>query len=83
MIPLSLSEVRELAPGRLDAVGNGGEADMITGVKVDSRRVEPGDLFVVVSRGEAAPQDAAVGKLGFRHFGIGHGCRVGRVRAHC
>jgi UDP-N-acetylmuramoyl-tripeptide--D-alanyl-D-alanine ligase len=47
VIPLTLAEVRELAPGRLE-----GDAEVITGVKVDSRRVEPGDLFVVVSRGE-------------------------------
>ena len=53
MIPLSLAEVRELVSGRLD-----GDAETITGVKVDSRRVEPGDLFVVVSRGEAFLADA-------------------------
>ena len=53
MIPLSLAEVRELAPGRLE-----GNAETISGVKVDSRRVEPGDLFVVVSRGEAFLGDA-------------------------
>jgi UDP-N-acetylmuramoyl-tripeptide--D-alanyl-D-alanine ligase len=53
VIPLSLAEVRELAPGRLE-----GDAETITGVKVDSRRVEPGDLFVVVSRGEEFLGDA-------------------------
>jgi UDP-N-acetylmuramoyl-tripeptide--D-alanyl-D-alanine ligase len=53
VIPLSLAEVRELAPGRLE-----GTAETITGVKVDSRRVEPGDLFVVVSRGEEFLADA-------------------------
>ena len=53
MIPLRLNEVRALALGRLE-----GDADVITGVKVDSRRVEPGDLFVVVSRGEAFLDDA-------------------------
>ena len=53
MIPLSLDDVRELAPGRLE-----GDAEAITGVKVDSRRVEPGDLFVVVSRGEEFLGDA-------------------------
>jgi UDP-N-acetylmuramoyl-tripeptide--D-alanyl-D-alanine ligase len=53
VIPLSLAEVRELAPGRLE-----GEVETITGVKVDSRRVEPGDLFVVVSRGEQFLDDA-------------------------
>jgi len=53
VIPLSLAEVRELASGRLE-----GDAETITGVKVDSRRVEPGDLFVVVSRGEEFLADA-------------------------
>jgi UDP-N-acetylmuramoyl-tripeptide--D-alanyl-D-alanine ligase len=53
VIPLSLAEVRELAPGRLE-----GDAETITGVKVDSRRIEPGDLFVVVSGGEAFLDDA-------------------------
>ena len=53
MIPLTLADVRALAPGRLD-----GEAEAITGVKVDSRRVERGDLFVVVSRGEEFLADA-------------------------
>jgi UDP-N-acetylmuramoyl-tripeptide--D-alanyl-D-alanine ligase len=53
VIPLTLDEVRELAPGRLN-----GAAETITGVKVDSRRIEPGDLFVVVSRGEAFLNDA-------------------------
>jgi UDP-N-acetylmuramoyl-tripeptide--D-alanyl-D-alanine ligase len=53
VIPLTLAEVRELAPGRLE-----GTAETITGVEIDSRRVEPGDLFVVVSRGEAFLEDA-------------------------
>ena len=53
MIPLTLAEVRDLAPGRLE-----GTAETVTGVKIDSRRVEPGDLFVVVSRGEAFLNDA-------------------------
>jgi UDP-N-acetylmuramoyl-tripeptide--D-alanyl-D-alanine ligase len=53
VIPLRLDEVRELAPGRLE-----GTAETITGVKIDSRRVEPGDLFVVVSRGEVFLDDA-------------------------
>ena len=53
MIPLTLAEVRALAPGRLE-----GDADTITGVEVDSRRVIAGDLFVVVSRGEEFLDDA-------------------------
>ena len=53
MIALTLDEVRALASGRLD-----GSADSITGVKVDSRLVEPGDLLVAVSRGEEFLGDA-------------------------
>jgi len=53
VIALTLDEVRALASGRLD-----GSADSITGVKVDSRLVEPGDLFVAVSRGEEFLGDA-------------------------
>jgi UDP-N-acetylmuramoyl-tripeptide--D-alanyl-D-alanine ligase len=45
--------VRALSLGRLE-----GEADEITGVQVDSRRVRPGDLFVAVSGGEAFLDDA-------------------------
>jgi UDP-N-acetylmuramoyl-tripeptide--D-alanyl-D-alanine ligase len=51
VIPLSLSEIRPL--GRLE-----GEADVVTGVQVDSRLVEPGDLFVAVSGGESFLADA-------------------------
>jgi UDP-N-acetylmuramoyl-tripeptide--D-alanyl-D-alanine ligase len=35
-----------------------GDAESITGVQVDSRRVRPGDLFVAVSGGEAYLEDA-------------------------
>jgi UDP-N-acetylmuramoyl-tripeptide--D-alanyl-D-alanine ligase len=45
--------VRALSLGRLE-----GDADAITGVQVDSRLVEPGDLFVAVSGGEAFLEDA-------------------------
>jgi UDP-N-acetylmuramoyl-tripeptide--D-alanyl-D-alanine ligase len=45
--------VRALSLGRLE-----GDADAITGVQVDSRLVEPGDLFVAVSGGEAFLDDA-------------------------
>ncbi len=48
MIPLALAEVRELTTGKLRAAPG---ADRITGVTIDSRRVEPGDLFVAVGRG--------------------------------
>jgi UDP-N-acetylmuramoyl-tripeptide--D-alanyl-D-alanine ligase len=38
--------------------GGGGDADAVTGVDVDSRRIRPGDLFVAVSGGEAFLDDA-------------------------
>jgi UDP-N-acetylmuramoyl-tripeptide--D-alanyl-D-alanine ligase len=44
VIPLPVSELRGL--GRLEAT-----ADEVTGVQIDSRRVEPGDLFVAVRGG--------------------------------
>jgi UDP-N-acetylmuramoyl-tripeptide--D-alanyl-D-alanine ligase len=48
VIPLSLEEVAALCPGRLDAAP---WADEVTGVQVDSRRIEEGDLFFVVGGG--------------------------------
>ena len=45
MIPLDVSEVRELELGTLDGDGT------ITGVRIDSRLAGPGDLFVAVGRG--------------------------------
>ena len=51
MIALRLDELPEL--GELDA-----RAAEITGVKVDSRRVEPGDLFVAIGRGVDFLDDA-------------------------
>ena len=47
--------MRALSLGRLE-----GEADFVTGVRVDSRLVEPGDLFVAVAGGEAFLDDARV-----------------------
>ena len=49
MIPFSLAEVAALCPGRLDAAP---WAEEVTGVRIDSRRVEEGDLFVAVGGGE-------------------------------
>jgi UDP-N-acetylmuramoyl-tripeptide--D-alanyl-D-alanine ligase len=46
VIPLPVEEIRPL--GRLDA-----DADEVTGVEIDSRRVGPGDLFVAVRGGVA------------------------------
>jgi len=48
VIPLTLDEVAELCPGRLDRAP---WADEVTGVQIDSRRVEEGDLFVEVGSG--------------------------------
>jgi UDP-N-acetylmuramoyl-tripeptide--D-alanyl-D-alanine ligase len=45
--------VRALSPGTLE-----GDADTVTGVDVDSRRIRPGDLFVAVSGGEPFLADA-------------------------
>jgi UDP-N-acetylmuramoyl-tripeptide--D-alanyl-D-alanine ligase len=45
--------VRALSLGALE-----GDADAVTGVRVDSRLVEPGDLFVTVAGGEAFLDDA-------------------------
>ena len=52
MISLALED---LPPGRLEAAPG---AEWITGVKIDSRLVEPGDLFVAVGRGIEYLEDA-------------------------
>ena len=52
MIPLPLAEI---PAGRLDAATG---AQEITGVKIDSRLVEPGDLFVAIGRGVEFLEDA-------------------------
>ena len=51
MIPLPLDAIRGL--GEL-----AGDADAVSGVQIDSRRVQPGDLFVAV-RGGGAYLDGA------------------------
>jgi UDP-N-acetylmuramoyl-tripeptide--D-alanyl-D-alanine ligase len=61
VIPLSLAEVAELCPGRLETSPG---AEQATGVQIDSRRVEHGDLFVAVGggaefRGEALERGAS------------------------
>jgi UDP-N-acetylmuramoyl-tripeptide--D-alanyl-D-alanine ligase len=55
VIPLSLQEIAELCPGRLEAAAGAAE---VTGVQIDSRRVTPGDLFVAVGGGFAFCADA-------------------------
>jgi UDP-N-acetylmuramoyl-tripeptide--D-alanyl-D-alanine ligase len=49
VIPFSLEEVAALCPGRLDAAP---WADEVTGVQIDSRLIEEGDLFFAVGGGE-------------------------------
>jgi UDP-N-acetylmuramoyl-tripeptide--D-alanyl-D-alanine ligase len=48
LIPLTLGEVAALAPGELRAEP---WAESVTGVKIDSRRIEEGDLFVAIGPG--------------------------------
>jgi UDP-N-acetylmuramoyl-tripeptide--D-alanyl-D-alanine ligase len=47
VIPLGVEELAALAPGDLRR----GAGDEVTGITIDSRRVESGDLFVAVGRG--------------------------------
>jgi UDP-N-acetylmuramoyl-tripeptide--D-alanyl-D-alanine ligase len=54
MIPLELAQVERLAPGELRTT----EAAEVSGVQIDSRRVEPGDLFVAVGGGSDYVDDA-------------------------
>lgn len=55
MIPLGLDEVEALCPGRL--VRAAGET-AVTGVVIDSRRVNAGDLFVAAGAGDSYVDDA-------------------------
>ncbi|MEO8290826.1 MAG: UDP-N-acetylmuramoyl-tripeptide--D-alanyl-D-alanine ligase [Gaiellaceae bacterium] len=55
MIPVALDEIERLAPGELRRAPEAGEA---TGLSIDSRRVEPGDLFVAVGRGAEYADEA-------------------------
>jgi UDP-N-acetylmuramoyl-tripeptide--D-alanyl-D-alanine ligase len=55
MIPLALDEIERLAPGRLRRASG---AERAAGVTIDSRRTEPGDLFVAVGRGVDFVDDA-------------------------
>jgi UDP-N-acetylmuramoyl-tripeptide--D-alanyl-D-alanine ligase len=53
VIPLALDEIDSIVEGQLD-----GDAEVVTGVKIDSRLVEPGDLFVAVGGGAEHVGDA-------------------------
>jgi UDP-N-acetylmuramoyl-tripeptide--D-alanyl-D-alanine ligase len=55
MIPLALDEIERLVPGRLRRADG---AEQATGVTIDSRRTEPGDLFVAVGGGVEFVDDA-------------------------
>ena len=57
MIALGLDAVASVVEGELERAP---DADEITGVQVDSRRVAPGDLFVAVGRGVRFLDDARV-----------------------
>jgi UDP-N-acetylmuramoyl-tripeptide--D-alanyl-D-alanine ligase len=48
VIPLSLDEIRALCPGRLERAPN---AELVTGLELDSRLIQPGDLFVAIRGG--------------------------------
>jgi UDP-N-acetylmuramoyl-tripeptide--D-alanyl-D-alanine ligase len=51
VIPIELERLEGL--GELDA-----RAERVTGVQVDSRRIQPGDLFVAIGGGDAFREDA-------------------------
>jgi UDP-N-acetylmuramoyl-tripeptide--D-alanyl-D-alanine ligase len=55
LIPLGLARIAELRLGDLEARP---EAHEVTGVRIDSRRVEDGDLFVAVGRGVEYVEEA-------------------------
>jgi UDP-N-acetylmuramoyl-tripeptide--D-alanyl-D-alanine ligase len=55
MIPLALDQIEGLAPGRLRRADG---VEQATGVTIDSRRTEPGDLFVAVGGGVEFVDDA-------------------------
>jgi UDP-N-acetylmuramoyl-tripeptide--D-alanyl-D-alanine ligase len=55
MNPLDLAEIEGLAPGRLERSRG---AERVTGVSIDSRHIEPGDLFVAVGGGVDFVKDA-------------------------
>jgi len=54
VIPLELNAIEALGLGRLERMG----PIHVSGVQVDSRRIQPGDLFVVVGEGGQYVDDA-------------------------
>jgi UDP-N-acetylmuramoyl-tripeptide--D-alanyl-D-alanine ligase len=60
MIPLSIDDVRLLAPGDLRTTAG----NRVTGVRIDSRQIEAGDLFVAVGRGTDFVDDALAAGAG-------------------
>jgi UDP-N-acetylmuramoyl-tripeptide--D-alanyl-D-alanine ligase len=57
VIPLALEDVRRLAAGELRTT----DADRVTGIQIDSRRIEAGDLFIAVGRGREYMDEALAG----------------------
>jgi UDP-N-acetylmuramoyl-tripeptide--D-alanyl-D-alanine ligase len=55
VIPLQLDEIARLCPGSLERAGG---ATTVTGVEIDSRRIQPGDLFVAIRSGVDHVADA-------------------------
>jgi UDP-N-acetylmuramoyl-tripeptide--D-alanyl-D-alanine ligase len=55
VIPLELEEIARLCPGRLEAPAG---VDRVTGLEIDSRSIEPGDLFVAIRGGVEFVGDA-------------------------
>jgi len=62
MIPIELAPLEEL--GRLTARP---WADAVTGLQIDSRRIEEGDLFVAVGGGEDFTARERVREIGRAH----------------
>ena len=81
MIPLSIDEIAALAPGELRR----GSGTQVSGVTIDSRKVEAGDLFVAVGRGvefaDEAVQAGAVAALIPEDAFRGLGAIAGEVRS--
>jgi UDP-N-acetylmuramoyl-tripeptide--D-alanyl-D-alanine ligase len=59
VIPVGWDEAASLDLGALELRGDGDVAGRLTGIKGDSRRVGPGDLFVALNTGVAHVADAA------------------------